>query len=505
MVETGDFISLIHNNKDWLDKPHFPFWICALSFKLFGVSAFAYFLPMTTAILLSFLYTYKFAINYYTKSIAWLSVLVLATAQYTFMASSEGRIEPYLMLGIIASVYHFDIGFFQKKTRHLAAMAFYVAMAIMTKGIFIIVPIFGGIFGQILYKTKSVKQIFSWRVLLSFFLIVLFILPEVYALYIQFDSQPNKVVFNKTGVSGIRWFLWDSQFSRLVNSGPITRDSGDIFFFIHTLLWAFFPWGILLYFSFYKRIKALINKEKCSENYTLFGGILILILFSISKFQLPHYIPIVFPFYAILVANVLHKSLSKLEQNIVNTFQGIFIVGGVLLLIFITIVAESSISFTGLCLVILGLMIMMLQQSNLTLLKKMTIASATMSLIINFYLCVKFFPEIVNYRGGISAAEFINKNYNPKSVTTIGKVPNVFNFYNQSHTKKYIKFPKDKELKAEFVLYFLKDSTTTSKLNRDYSVIKKFDHYNAENIDFNFINPAKRRQKMSEFILYKRN
>ena len=118
MIATGDFLSLIHNHKDWLDKPHFPFWVTALFFKCFGVSSFTYFLPITLSIFGSFIYTFKFAIKYYHKITAWLSVFVLATAQYTFMASTEGRIEPYLMLAIIASIYHFDAGFHQKKKRN---------------------------------------------------------------------------------------------------------------------------------------------------------------------------------------------------------------------------------------------------------------------------------------------------------------------------------------------------------------------------------------------------
>src|ERR1700748_1362642 len=39
------FFDLFTYNKDWLDKPHFPFWCVLLSFKLFGISVWAYRLP----------------------------------------------------------------------------------------------------------------------------------------------------------------------------------------------------------------------------------------------------------------------------------------------------------------------------------------------------------------------------------------------------------------------------------------------------------------------------
>ena len=45
MAETGDLINLRAEGRDWLDKPHFPFWMAAISFRIFGVNSFAYKLP----------------------------------------------------------------------------------------------------------------------------------------------------------------------------------------------------------------------------------------------------------------------------------------------------------------------------------------------------------------------------------------------------------------------------------------------------------------------------
>jgi len=42
IAETGDFIHLRVDGKDWLDKPHFPFWMAALSMRVFGINSFAY-------------------------------------------------------------------------------------------------------------------------------------------------------------------------------------------------------------------------------------------------------------------------------------------------------------------------------------------------------------------------------------------------------------------------------------------------------------------------------
>ncbi|WP_405563627.1 ArnT family glycosyltransferase [Polaribacter sp. Asnod6-C07] len=504
MIETGDFLSLIHNHKDWLDKPHFPFWVAALFFKCFGVSPFSYFLPITLSIFGSFIYTFKFANKYYHKTTAWLSVFVLATAQYTFMASTEGRIEPYLMLAIIASIYHFDAGFYQKKLGHLTLVSVFVAIAIMTKGIFIIVPIFGGIFGHLFYNKISLKELISWRWVFIFLLIFIFILPEIYALYVQFDSQLGKEVFGKKGVSGIRWFLWDSQFSRLINSGPITRSKGDVSFFLHTLVWAFFPWCILLYIAFFKRGKQLFKKDKIAENYTFFGGLFMLMLFSISKFQLPHYISIVFPFYAVLVANTLNNSFSKKEKKIINITQLLFIVLGVFLLFFLTIISKSNIYFTSICILLLVAVIIKLNNIKLTRTIKYVVFSGCISIVLNLYASVNVYAKVSNYRAGIYAAEYLNDNYAAKSVVTIGKIPNVFDFYANSSVTKFRVLPKDEKLESEFVLSFLIDSVSTAKILKDYIIEKRFRHYNQENIQLKFFYPKKRANSLTEFVLYKR-
>ena len=45
MLYRNDIVQLFTYNQDWLDKPHFPFCMAAISFKIFGISVWAYRLP----------------------------------------------------------------------------------------------------------------------------------------------------------------------------------------------------------------------------------------------------------------------------------------------------------------------------------------------------------------------------------------------------------------------------------------------------------------------------
>ncbi len=277
LIYKKDFFQLFTYNRDWLDKPHFPFWAIFLSFKVFGISEWAYRLPALLFFIISLLYTFLFTRKYYSWEIAFVAVLILMTAQNTILSNTDIRAEPYLMGLIIGSIYH--IACLEKRFtfKDLLLAALLTAFAIMTKGIFVIIAIYGGLFGQLLLQGR-LKQLFQlkwlWLVVLTF----IFTLPEFYALYIQFDLHPEKTVFGRQRVSGVKWFLWDSQFGRFVNNGPIIRKTGgSIFFYLHTLLWAFAPWCLLFYYAVFKNIKAIYRREKRTEYYALSGGAVVIV------------------------------------------------------------------------------------------------------------------------------------------------------------------------------------------------------------------------------------
>ena len=72
IARTGDFVNLRVDGKDWLDKPHFPFWMAALSFRLMGVNAFAYKFPALLFWAAGAFYTWRLALSLYGKPVAQL-------------------------------------------------------------------------------------------------------------------------------------------------------------------------------------------------------------------------------------------------------------------------------------------------------------------------------------------------------------------------------------------------------------------------------------------------
>lgn len=409
MVLRHDYVNLFSQGKDWLDKPHFPFWVMALSFQIFGFETWAYKLPAILFVLMGAVYTYLFCKKLYNKEVALWSVLIFLTAEHVIISNNDVRAEPYLTGLIIASVYHFYKTLGKNSIFNLVLACIFAACAVMTKGIFALIPIFGAFAGQFII-TQNWKQLFHPRWLLALILVMLFLAPEIYCLNQQFDLHPEKLVFDRHNVSGIQFFFWDSQFGRFFNNGPI-KGHGDPFFFFHTLLWAFIPWSILLYIAVVQFFRNSNHQKR--EWFCISGALLTFLVFSASKFQLPHYITIILPFFAILTAQYLIGIKTAKGLRAIRITQSVVLV----LLILIILVlqyfyhAENITVFTVLPLIAaIAIFIFISIKEAFGSKYKLLFQSVLVSIFVNLYLNLNFYPSLLKYQSGSEAAFYIDKN-----------------------------------------------------------------------------------------------
>jgi len=233
--------------------------------------------------------------------------------------------------------------------------------------------------------------------------------PGLYGYYMQFDAHPEKVVFDTTGVSGIRFFLWDSQWGRFRNTGPI-KGSGDPFFFVHTMLWAFLPWAFLAFFAIYRKAVALIRRKATGEAYTFFGFISLFLVFSASRFQLSYYLNPLFPLLGILVADLL-VSQSR-NRSFLKTFTIIHVVQAILLVLIASALQYFFFyDWPGMVVLLVTLPFLAWAAYLFTrrgmALKKILFAMAFVSLSVNFYINYGFYPALMPYQSQNAMAAFV--------------------------------------------------------------------------------------------------
>ncbi|HMT02736.1 MAG TPA: glycosyltransferase family 39 protein [Burkholderiales bacterium] len=489
IVLSKDWVNLIYNKLDWLDKPHFSFWVTALFFKIFGISSFSYILPGFIFHLLGAYYTYLLGCCLYNKEVGVLSSLLYLSAFHLMVSSIDVRAEAYLLGTIIPASYYWLLYDKSTKIKYLLLGAFFTALAVMTKGVFTILTIMSGLLSLWVYK-KQVNKLFSIKWIGALILVFVFILPELIALYLQFNLHPEKIVFAHKNVSGIKWFFWDSQFGRFFNFGGITTNhiyDYHYLFFIHTFLWSFLPWSIIFIFAFFKTIKSLfikyaINETNKIENKNnivyLIGSFLpTFILFSISDFQLDHYTNIIIPFAAILSANFIDEVFKGKSDFLIFKIQNYFSLILFFLLLFISFLIITNKNFyiiTIICFIILFVSIILKIRSGSLNYNLLSIGFSV--IVINLIFIFTMFINILfsKYDEGYKIAKYLNNqkglpiiDYNLNSLTLefYAREP----YLRINNVAKLIKYPGPYYLiikKDEFI----KIKPQFNKIN-DYKII----------------------------------
>jgi len=376
----------------------------------------------------------------------------------------------------------------------------------MTKGLYTIIPIATAIGLSLFYK-KQWKDIFHWQWLIVGFLTLIFTMPTLYSYYVQFDMHPEKVIFGKTGVSGISFFFWDSQWGRFTNTGPI-QGAGDPTFFLHTLLWAFAPWAFLAYFALYNKTKKLIKSTNKRENYTYFGFIVIFLIFSASKFQLPHYLVPIFPMLAILTTDTL-ISFGK-NQKFLKTFNYIHLLSIILIFLIVPLLqvvffdhapTADTIIFLAFCIALI--VFIYVGQNNI--MKKIIFPVALSVLSVNYYLSRNFYPELLRYQSESEAAFYIKKHQLPvNDVVTYDNNQIIMDVYLHHLVPQYlIDFPNQEVLQNKFVFISKRGLEALDKGNISWELLETFDDFHVTTLNPEFLNKQTREGTLEKYYLVK--
>jgi len=402
----------------FLDKPHLPFWLTAISFAIFGVNDIAYKLPALGMTLVAVYYTYRSAQQLFNDQVAYYSVIILLSSLHLLLNLNDVRAEPFI-LGFTAASFYFFLKWQQSEAvKWLAVSALWMAGALMTKGIFTLLPV-AALF---LYLGVRNNRKAFWRQFMfgSVWVImaVIFTFPVMLAYYLQFDSHPE-MTFNlfllgeQTQVSGVKFFLWDSQFGRFFNNGPITiQQESSSLFFLHSTLWAFWPWALVWFvvlFFLFKEIKTI------NESFVilLWASLPLLLLFSLSQFQLPHYIVPLFPFWAILIAAaapLIGWGQQKWHRVATQTYLWLIVITMGIAVILLNDFAWWVILITlGLLLatywILYGQKLSKQSQPTAWLIQSAFIAILAMSL-----MAALFYPKLLSHQAAVPIAQHIKAN-----------------------------------------------------------------------------------------------
>lgn len=514
MLQYNDYTSLVDRNMDYLDKPHFLFWVSAASFKLFGVNTFAYRLPAILFAIISILSTYKLARHLSNKTTAKLAAVMLATAQGFILSINDARMETPLMAAIIFGLWQMIVFIDKRKLVNIVLAAFGAAIAFSTKGWIGPAIIFITTFFYVLLNKK--RNIFSsWKTWLFVPFLLIFISPVLYAYYLQFDLHPEKIIRNMSNISGVKFILWDQNFERFSGDNFIKGGrNSSVFFLYHTFLWAFFPWCIAAYIAVFFWLRRMIwfKKWRYPFNFTAISFAFILFTISFSKFKMPHYVFMLLPLAALFTAPYLRLALSykgglRFYYPLQTAFACLIIIVTIILNYYFFPPQTIPVHIIGPALIIALLILLIKKQKAKGL--KVIYVTVFFAIVFNFFMNYNFFPGLLKYQGGNELAFKMKKEnivVDDKDVLLLDVNAHSFDFY-RGYNHQIVEINKLKEeLSTHSNSYFLLNSKMARQLEMDSLTIKPFiSHvdYNVTTLKFKFLNPKTRLSKCDTLMLAK--
>jgi 4-amino-4-deoxy-L-arabinose transferase-like glycosyltransferase len=450
--------------------------------------------------------TYKFTLIYYTKEIALLASLVLASSQAMFLITHDVRTDTMLMGWVILGIWQFSHWL---KYRNWGSFIFaFVAIAfgMMTKGpIALMVPIFSFVPHILIHK--NFKLLFRWEYLLGLLVIIVLLIPMDLGLYQQFDLHPEKELYGSKGTSGLRFFYWTQSFGRITGES-VWHENDHFTFLFENLLWGMLPWTIYfitgLFLDFFNLINNKLRIDPNTEWISTPGFLITYCALAISNYQLPHYIYIVLPFISIITAKCIYTIILKQEstflKNILNyTNISIYILVILLLIILLIIPFPVNNYIPIILLIILTIIISLFLSNKNILLPRMIQFALSIILITNLFLNIYFYPKLLEYQLGNKVSKFITENNLSKNSFYLYHVYNErsLDFYSNFSFQNIDNLSKLKP--SDYVL--IDNKSMHPALLNSFNRIQQISSFHVSTLNAKFLNPTTRDKALDFYYI----
>ncbi|MFN3996251.1 lipid-A-disaccharide synthase N-terminal domain-containing protein [Algoriphagus sp.] len=270
MLESGDWIHPSLMGIHHYHKPPFTYWITAISYQIFGVSAFSARFFLQLAVLVQVFLVYKLAILLLDdRRKAFLSAMIYASIPVVIVGSRALTTDAYLTAWVLAGIYFWLR--FKKEKKPISSLLSYVCygFGFLTKGPVVwIIPIILEVSEWIRFRRRPQ---FGWVQGIGWILMLGIGLSWFGMLMLEDSQFFDYFVFRHT----VERFASDS-FSR----------SQPFWYYWLFLIGSAFPWFILLIW----KSKSALSHLKSPHALAWIWVIVALLFFSVSKSKLVLYI-----------------------------------------------------------------------------------------------------------------------------------------------------------------------------------------------------------------------
>lgn len=504
MAHTGSYLQLYDRGADYLDKPPFLFWMSSTGMRVFGVNNAGYKLASILFALWAIYATYRLARLLYGESTARMAALILGTCQGMFLMTNDVRTDTILMSCVITALWMIKESELHRRWYYVLGGCTAIACGLMTKGpIALLVPAF--CFGSDWVLKRNWKQLFSPYHLLDILLIALLLIPMSIGLYQQFDVHPEKSVNGLTGVSGLRFFYWSQSFGRITGESPWSNGAG-FDFLLSNMLWSFLPWIFLFIPALVLNIVNLFRQKfrlYAGQEWISTGGfVLAYIALGSSRYQLPHYIFVVFPLAAIITARFLYQLLEeKKYKSFLKIFTPVQVVisGLVLIAALLTIVIVFSGHMMWLVFWVIAFILWLFVVASKKITGKIFWASVLAIILANIIMTHHFYYQLLQYQLGSQVGRYIAANNIPAEKVLIDNVDDPLN---SIHFYANGVILRSSDVKAgDYVL--VSDNEYEKLKALPHTVEKQGSYFKVSELTPDFLNPKTRYKAVKNYYFVK--
>ena len=508
MANTGNYLQLYDLGVDYLDKPPLLFWLSSFSIQLFGVHDWAYRLPSVLCLGLALWSVYRFTLLYYNELSAQLSVLVLATSQAFILMAHDVRCDTMLMGFVMFSIWQLAAWYQSNVWKHFMMAFIGIGLGMLTKGpIAIVVP--GVSFSIHFLLQRNWKQFFRWEYIIGILIVGLLLMPMSIGLYTQFDVHPGKIIHGVPIESGLRFYYWTQSFGRYTGEN-VFNEMNHFTFLLENMLWSFLPWIFVFLMALVLSVKDIIQskfKLQSHQEFIAAGGfIATYCMLARSQAQLPHYIFVVLPLAAVVTAKGLHalyfsEGFLKLQKVLLYFHGFIFTLLWAAVLIIVLFVFTDMPLYIKLAATLGSVYyVYLLFRYKGQTPKFISLALYTI-LGVNFILNTSFYPRLLKFELGVSAASFINENKLPKNNVYLYQIDEsrALHFYGNHSFERLF----DSSLLTPGQMLITKASSFT-KLQQQFpgsTILHKNAYFGVSMLTLPFLNPATRDKEVTPYII----
>jgi hypothetical protein len=508
MATTGNYLQLYDLGKDYLDKPPLLFWLSSISIQLFGVHDWAYRLPSILCLGLALWSIYRFTLLYYNTLTAQLATLVLVTSQAFILMAHDVRCDTMLMGFVMFSIWQLAAWYQSNLWKHFVMAFMGIGLGMLTKGpIAIVVP--GVSFAIHFLLQRNWKQFFRWEYIIGIVIVGVLLIPMSIGLYTQFDLHPGKIIHGVPIQSGLRFYYWTQSFGRYTGEN-VFNEMNHFTFLLENMLWSFLPWIFIFLIALVISVKDIIKSRFKLQNHEEFiaagGFIATYCMLARSQAQLPHYIFVVLPLAAIVTAKGLHQfyfsdGFLKLKKVALYFHGFIFTLlwaAANMIVLFVFIDMPVYVKIVTIMGSVYFLYLLLFYKGQTP--KFISLALYTI-LGVNFILNTSFYPRLLKYELGVSAAAFINQNKLPKTSIYLYEIDEsrALHFYGNHSFERIF----DSSLLTPGQILITKASSFP-KLQQQFpgsSILHKNAYFGVSMLTLPFLNPATRDKEVTPYII----